>query len=352
MKRKSSASKSKTKPPKKWKHKTVDNAKLFARGVALQKLLYESKCGLTLDELAKYLDVHPRTVNRYLAAMQKSGVELRANIDEDFHGLKRWSIFGKPLAPDTFDSDEVASLYLACKFLQPISGTFLGESADNVLLKIRRHLKPTDEEKLDKILKLFYVAQTGWADYRDKFALIETLMVGCEDSVELEVVYHSGTAAAPETYRFRPYQFIYRDGGLLVIGFSCKSNAVRTLKIERLQSVNKTKRKFTKPKNFSSDDHFASAVRYYSDPSLPAERVRFRVTDTRLARYLHENPWHKTQNIEEQDDGSVIVEITVQLTPDLPARLLGLGKWVEVLEPASLRKEVVSAIDAMRGNYS
>lgn len=329
------------------------NSTLFIKqSLQLQKILADAKNGLTLEEIGKKLGVHPRTVNRYLATLRASGVRLSHAVDLDASRLKRWMLPSAPLKPEMFNHDEVAALYLACRFLQPLGGTFLGESADEILKKIRRRLEPQHEQRLEKMLRLFYIESSGWVDYHDKFDLIDTLMIACEDSCEVKIEYQSGKATAPEAYNFQPYELIYREGSLLVIGYSCKSQGIRTLKIERLHSVEPTKRTFAKPKDFAIEKYFASAMRYFSDPNLPVQQVRFRVYDKVLARHLSERAWHKTQKIRQQKDGSCIVEFTVQLTPDLTARLLGLGKSIEVLEPSSLRQEIVGAIKEMRERYS
>ena len=196
---------------------TTKSAKLITQCLKLQQLLSETPEGLTLDELGEQLVVHPRTVNRYLAAMRDSGINLIEYTVPDTHGMKRWMMPGKQIRTATFNSDEVASLYLACRFLQPLSETFLGQSAEEALKRIRRQLVPNDEIKIDKILKLFYIENGGWIDYHDKIDMIEALMIACEDCCEVRVEYHSSLAAKPETYNFRPYELIYRGGKLLVI---------------------------------------------------------------------------------------------------------------------------------------
>ena len=51
------------------------------------------------------------------------------------------------------------------------------------------------------------------------------------------------------------------------------------------------------------------------------------------------------------DAGETIVEYSLQLSQDLISQLLGFGDKVEVLEPASLRKEMKNTIKSMFNNY-
>lgn len=328
------------------------DAKNLNQCLKLQRLLAGASEGLTLDELAKKLEVNPRTVSRYLAALRKNKIPLFETQVPGGHGKKRWKLRENPLKPMTFNGDEVAALYLACRFLLPLSGTFLGQSATEALEKIRKQLDSKAAQTLDRMLEQFHIGKAAWVDYHDKIEMIETLMIGCEDAQEVKVGYLSAAAGRPKTYSFRPYGFIYRDGKLFVLGFSCKSNAIRTLKIDRMSSAVKTDIRFTKPRNFDIKKQLADSVGIVSYCDIAAEKVRFRVFEKHVVRYLKECRWHDSQEFSERKDGTCVVELKVQITPDLKSRLLALGQTVEVLHPKTLREEIKEEIRSAMERYS
>lgn len=326
-------------------------AKKLDQSLKLQQLLAESPEGLTLEELAEKLDVDSRTVSRYLSALRRNNVPLEEVPNSEGSRKKRWKLPSNPVKPTMFDGDEVAALYLACRFLQPLSRTFLGQSATEALKKIRKQLGSHDAKRMDRILEQFHLEKSGWVDYHDKFEMIETLMLGCEDGLEVDISYLSATAEKVETYHFRPYGFICRDGKLFVLGFSCKSNAIRTLKIDRMRTAKKTSVRFTKPRHFDIKKQLADSVGIVSFSDRPAEKVRFRIFDEHVVRYLKESRWHESQEFTAQKDGTTIAELKVQVTPDLKSRLLCLGKTIEVLQPKSLREEIKAEIIEMTKRY-
>ena len=327
------------------------DAKKLDQSLKLQQFLAESADGLTLEEIAEKLDVNPRSVSRYLSVLRKNKIPLVETLIPDGHGKKRWKLRENPVKPTMFNGDEVAALYLACRFLQPLSRTFLGQSATEALEKIRKQLGTKEAKNIDRILEQFHIAKTGWVDYHDKIEMIETLMICCEDCYEVQVAYRSASSDQVEIYSFRPYGFICRNDKLFVLGFSCKSKAIRTLKIDRMCSAEKTGVRFEKPKHFDIKKQLADSVGIISYSDRPAEKVRFRVFDQHTLRFLKESLWHDSQNFLKQKDGTTIVELKVQVTPDLKSRLLALGQTIEVLQPKSLREEIVDEIRKTMKRY-
>jgi predicted DNA-binding transcriptional regulator YafY len=69
------------------------------------------------------------------------------------------------------------------------------------------------------------------------------------------------------------------------------------------------------------------------------------------AEHLHETPLSDDQTIVAANEGWVKVSATVNDTPQLAWWLLAFGEQVEVLKPASLRKNMAMSAVAMAKNY-
>jgi predicted DNA-binding transcriptional regulator YafY len=63
-----------------------------------------------------------------------------------------------------------------------------------------------------------------------------------------------------------------------------------------------------------------------------------------------ERHWHESQNIEEQNDTSVILRFDLDPTPEFKSWILGLGAAAEVLEPESLRQSIKAELATMLQN--
>jgi proteasome accessory factor B len=64
-----------------------------------------------------------------------------------------------------------------------------------------------------------------------------------------------------------------------------------------------------------------------------------------------ETTWHPSQKIEIQSDGSIIMTLKVQNTIDFRSWILGKGADVEVLEPESLRNQIIQTNNMMMRLY-
>lgn len=62
--------------------------------------------------------------------------------------------------------------------------------------------------------------------------------------------------------------------------------------------------------------------------------------DSLAGRWVAEEFWHKTQEVDIQDDGSVIFKLTIAITPEFVNWLLYYGGRVSVVRPLHLRQQV------------
>jgi predicted DNA-binding transcriptional regulator YafY len=77
--------------------------------------------------------------------------------------------------------------------------------------------------------------------------------------------------------------------------------------------------------------------------------VRF---DADVSGYIEERQWHETQRIDYEDDGSLLLEMTVAGIEEVKHWILTWGSKAEVLRPSSLREEIVAECKAMVKRYS
>jgi len=77
-------------------------------------------------------------------------------------------------------------------------------------------------------------------------------------------------------------------------------------------------------------------------------RVRFAAD---IADYIREKIWHETQQIEAQNDGTIIFEAEVAGIDEIKFWILKWGAKARVLEPESLRELMRAEAEAMVANY-
>ena len=305
----------------------------------LIRLLSETAAGLTLDAISEQLDTTPRTINRDLAMLRDAGLPLVEFAEA--HGRKRWKLKENPTPP--FSYDEVASLYLGRRFLEPLTHTFLWDAADSALTKMRAMLGSQTVRYLDRLLRVFRTTKIDEGKYIDKSAMIDALILGCEEQREVVIVYRSLAAKTEETYTIHPYELEISGSTIFVSGYSCKSRSLRFWKLDRMNSALATNKKFIRPKETDS-----AVSPTASDGPLQKVKILF---DAQVSRFVQEHRWHESEKITENDDSSLLVEYQLCETMFLKTRLLSFGRHAEIIEPESLRDEMRREIEEMSMRY-
>ena len=65
-----------------------------------------------------------------------------------------------------------------------------------------------------------------------------------------------------------------------------------------------------------------------------------------------EDPWHPDQEVEKNDDGSVVLTVKAAHELEIIPRVLSLGAEAEVLSPESCRKSIAQTVRGMAERYS
>lgn len=332
------------------RRKSSDGINSILQQWKLLQLLGKSEEGMTLEMLARELDVDTRTVSRYLERLRKAEFPLDWTAGE--HRRKWWRIKpGQFIQAPEFTYDEVAAFYLGQYFLHPLQGTFLGEAARRGMGKIREHLGASVTQYLEKILAIMCYSTSGWSDYEAKSAMIDTLFQACEDRRQVELHYHAARTDTMDTYHVHPYNFRYSNGALYLIGHSCKRDMTCIWKLDRVLDVRLTTDTFTVPADFDLETFTRTMFDAFPSNDTPPELISIRISPSGAVRRAYEHRWHATQQNIPQPDGSTIIEFTLPVTPELKYWILNFGSKAEVLEPESLREAVAEEVRRMRDIY-
>ena len=71
-----------------------------------------------------------------------------------------------------------------------------------------------------------------------------------------------------------------------------------------------------------------------------------------VAEYVKEKVWHDSQQIQDQDDGSIVFSADVAVTGELKRWIMRWGAAAVVLEPDELRDEIQSEAAEMLAGYA
>lgn len=125
---------------------------------------------------------------------------------------------------------------------------------------------------------------------------------------------------------------------------------LRIFALDRITSLEKTKRKYIYPSDFSPTEFFAPYFGIIALTGDKPEIIRLRIFDE-LRGYLKTLPIHHSQRIVEEADNHMDITVKVAPTFDFVQELLLHREQLEVMTPESLRKEIYSVISKMSDLY-
>ena len=133
-----------------------------------------------------------------------------------------------------------------------------------------------------------------------------------------------------------------------LIGLNDFKEQVRTYSLDRIRDIQISEVPYKK-QTFNARTYFMNAIGVISPEGEPP-KIRIAVQKTQ-AQYMITQPWHESQNIEEESGDEIIFSFKVHPTYEFLSLLLSYGKDVKVLEPQSLKERVREELEEMMGYY-
>jgi predicted DNA-binding transcriptional regulator YafY len=323
-----------------------DHSPLVRQWILLRTLCGRSH-GVTVKEMAAEMGVSEKTVRRDLDTFQRVGFPLTETIGD--HGRKQWRIEAQQGQLGMFFTfDEAIAIYLGRQFLEPLAGTLFWEAAQRAFKKIRATLGPEALRYVDRFAVMFHQTAVGVSDYSKKADLIDELMVGIEDQRAVFITYQSLRATEPVTYDVYPYGLTYHRGSLYLIGWAPDHDEIRHWKVDRIEQVEMTPVQFNRPADFDLREHLATSFGVYHGEGDVLVKVWF---SPRVARYVKESQWHVSQQLTDQQDGSLIATFRLDNTEEIKRWILSFGKHATVLQPEEVRSEMRAELRQLLAAY-
>ena len=320
----------------------------LARLVRVVSVLRAHPDGIRPGEIARRIDVSPRTVYRDLKAIdQEIGVAVWS---ED----GKWGVVGDEFLPplkltltealavvlsarlmvryaDKYDADLAA----AFEKLQEVLPRPLAEHVNRTLDVLAQH--PRDEAFSRRV----HLLARAWAERR-----------------VVELVYEPARYApdaVPRRAVVRPYLIepSLQTHALYLIGWDERRDGLRTFKVERIRDVALTLRTFELPEPGTAEaGSIETTLQRAWDiiADQPPVTVVLRFAPEVAAR-VGEATWHASQVVQQEPDGSLRWQATVAGTIEIRLWILSWGADVEVLEPAELRADVAATLERSLAHY-
>jgi predicted DNA-binding transcriptional regulator YafY len=317
----------------------------LARQWQLIQRLAKTRGGVGLDELAQDLDCVRRTIYRDLDALMYAGFPVVSEKRDNrvfYRFMDSFRLGDVPFTPD-----ELLALAFSEDLLRVLEGTVFHDSIHSALGKIRAGLGPELGGYLNRLTESFRVLPGPHKRYAQSSETIRLLNESVLGQRTVSIEYRTGRSGEKSAREFDPYRVWYRNGGLYVIGHDHRSGEIRTFAVDRILAIAGTSSPFEIDPDFDFESTISSAFGVISEDPV-AVRIRF---EPAWRSHVMEHTWHPSQKVSELEGGGIELLMEVGGSAELRNWVMSFGSAAEVLEPETLRREVISELRAASQRY-
>jgi proteasome accessory factor B len=301
--------------------------------------------GATPAEIAQAVGMSKRTVYRDLIAIQDE-LELPIWEEDGRYGLEE-----KGLLPALrLTQAEAMAVFLSARLMARYADAYDPDLA----AAFQKLAKGLPEVLAAHVLRTFDLLSQRARDDATQRTIGQRLTRAWAERRVVEIAYRGGTydrTKGTRTARVRPYLIepSIATRALYLIGFDETRGAIRTFKLERIDSVALTAETFEAPPEGTIERTFGAAWDIIADQ--PPVDVVLRFSPSVAAR-VRETRWHPSERVEPADDGSLTWRARVSGALEIRSWILGWGADVEVLDPPELRAEIAAILRDAAARYA
>ena len=308
--------------------------------------LLAGRLGRTLAQLCGELGVTKRTVQRDIQVLAAAGFPVTSDMR---NGTVFWHFMEgfHAEAPIALTLTEQMALYFSKGLFNPLQGSPIYESLESAIEKIGSQLPAQSFSLLRGLENALAVRTFGFKDYSRSKQTIEAMTRAVFHKYRLRLTYQSPRDSRPTERELDPYRLWYVSNALYVVGHDHLRNDLRVFAVDRIRSVSLTNRRFEIPEDFDFEAFTQTAFNMIWGETQEV-KIRFSAPQ---APYIRERTWHRSQKIETEPDGSIILTLKVADLGEVKFWLIGFGVEATVLSPIELAKEIGAEADTLAKVY-
>lgn len=168
---------------------------------------------------------------------------------------------------------------------------------------------------------------------------LEHIILAMKDFNVINIVYREYGKLSPDEITLEPYCLKTYHNRWYLLG-RCQDDRFRIYCLDRIEYVGITTNKFIIPSTFNEDQYFSEFYTVRLDSDVPIQRVILRAHENERF-ILDRQPIHTSQKLRSKGENYYDFEYRIRPTFDFVSYLESQGRFIEVLEPIELRKELL-----------
>jgi predicted DNA-binding transcriptional regulator YafY len=296
------------------------------------------------EQLAECLEVSRRVIFKDREFMLfRLGAPIEYDRDKGgwFYTDQTWTL------PNIMVSEgELLAFFLSVEVARRYIGTAMEGALRSAVEKFSKNIKGPVSIDLETLRTHYTFAAPALAATNEEALLGLHKAIG--ENRRLWMRYYTASRDEHNERTVSPYHLSNVQGDWYLIAFDDKRQAFRTFSLGRIEEWRILEDVFLRDPAFSVKDYLGRAFQAERGGEAMQVELRF---DAQQARYIRERRWHETQRIEELPEGGLILRFLTGGLDEVKRWVMQYGGHVEVLEPESLREEVIREMNEMMRIY-
>ena len=289
---------------------------------------------LPARELAGRLEVSERTIHRDMEALSAAGIPVIA---------ERGSGGGWRLPPayrtnlTGLTEAEIQALFLT----QPVrllADLGLARAADAALIKLLAALPALQRQDAEYVRQRIHIDGAGWNPTEELVPYLPVLQDAIWRERKLRLLYQRGDAVVERLVD--PLGLVAKSTVWYLV--AAVEGEIRTYRVSRVQGAELTDEPCVRPAGFDLAAYWAESAAQFK-ATLPRYPALLRLAPDMLYRLHWGSRYVRVEHTDPPDaDGWVTARVQFQVEEEACQCVLSLGPHVEVLEPLTLREQVIA----------
>ena len=310
----------------------------MGRVIQVAHLIHNEPREWTRPRLAEQFEVNKTTIQRDIELLREMGIII---VPRGKQGYEMISDFFLPTLNLTFE--EALSLVTAASFYKATEGQHAIEVLNQAIHKITTNMPDQTNQALNHIVPQIDVSHQHVSPIDETEPYKEMLYQAIREKTRVTIKYNSFSSQKETRHRLAPYAVLFRKRAWYVIGRSETSKRVLTFRLNRINSLTVTHAGYTIPEDFSVQKYLENSW----DVMLGPETHVVILFAKRIAPLIREVHWHRTQQLQEMDNGTLRFEVTVAGWREIGWWVLGYGHEAKVIKPKPLREWIAQTAQQM-----
>jgi predicted DNA-binding transcriptional regulator YafY len=318
------------------------------RRIKLFDFLRGKRFPILLVELMSEFDMSDDAIRRDLAFLAEAGYAIDF-IREDSKAGRTMVRMRSPSFIDVpITRDEAHTFAGSRRLWAPLKGTAFYDDFENIYRKVVETLPPKERADIERDCAHFFcIPDGGVLTYEEKRGVVDALRLGTVARRRVKFDYRT-RAGKRRSGLMEPFAIGVHKNTVYVLARLVPSKRAVTAGVppylewvswpaHRFVEVKLTRSEFEVPSDFKLEDHFDGWGIISGD-----ERERVVVEfDAEVAPLIAERRWHASQTLEALPAGGLRLTCEIANTSEVIAWILSYGSHAVVIEPESLRMEIL-----------